>query len=85
MHGFSARLRFRIDHRWAPGHMSEELDGEMPARQRQRMARHLAECAECRHVFAGLTAVVDALHHLPSASGRRYVAQLAASVRIRPS
>jgi anti-sigma factor RsiW len=63
--------------------MSDELDGELPARQRRRMARHLAECAECRHVFAGLTMIVDALHQLPSARGGPDVAQLAATVRVR--
>jgi anti-sigma factor RsiW len=83
MREFTAKLRFRLDHRWAPHHMSEELDGELPARRRGRMARHLGECVECGRLFAGLTLVVDALHRLPAAEDGPDVAQLAASVRIR--
>jgi anti-sigma factor RsiW len=85
MREFSANLRFRLDHRWAPDRMSDELDGELPARRHRRMARHLGECAECRRLFAGLTVVVDALHRLPTASGGPDAAEFAASVRGRLS
>ena len=80
---FFAGIRFRLDHRWAPDHMSAHLDGELPAPERGRMERHLGECVECRGVFAGLTAVVQALRQLPAAQPARRPAQFAAAVRVR--
>jgi anti-sigma factor RsiW len=76
------RVRFYLDHRWAPDRFSARLDGELTAGQRRRMERHLGECAECRRVFAGLAAVVEALRQLPAARGGPEPAQVAASVRI---
>jgi len=78
-----ARMRFRLDHRWAPDRMSAHLDGELPAPRRDRMERHLGACVECHRVFAGLTAVVEALRHLPAESGACDPAKTAALVRIR--
>ena len=80
MDAFMARLRFRRDHRWAPGRMSKYLDGELPARPRRRMEHHVAECSECRRLLAGLSLVVDALHRLKAPEGARQPAQLADSV-----
>jgi anti-sigma factor RsiW len=74
------RVRFVLDHRWAPRRFSAQLDGELPAPERARMARHLGECIECRRAFAGLTAVVEALRHLPPTQPARAPARLAASV-----
>ena len=76
------RLRFRLDHRWAPDRFSAHLDGELPAPKRGRMERHLGECVECRRVFAGLTVVVEALRQLPSAQPARTPTQFAAAVRV---
>jgi anti-sigma factor RsiW len=78
-----ARMRFRRDHRWAPDRMSAHLDGELPARKRSRLERHLGECVECRRLFTGLTVVVEGLRHLPAVPGAREPAQFAASVRVR--
>jgi anti-sigma factor RsiW len=83
MSGFSDRVRFYLDHRWAPDRFSAQLDGELAAPQRSRMERHLGECRECRGVYAGLTAVVEALHHLPAVRAAPEPARLAASVRVR--
>jgi anti-sigma factor RsiW len=76
------RLRFRLDHRWAPDRLSAELDHELSPAQRARMARHLAECAECRRAFAGLSAVVEALRRLPPPQPESAPSQLAAAVRL---
>ena len=78
-----ARIRFRLDHRWAPDRMSAHLDGELPSPQRDRMQRHLGECVKCRRTFAGLTLVVETLRRLPAAQPARTPAELAASVRVR--
>jgi anti-sigma factor RsiW len=83
MRPYNAQVRFRLDHRWAPDRFSAHLDGELPAPQRGRMARHLGECVECRGVFAELTVVVEALRRLPSARPARTPPQFAAAVRVR--
>jgi anti-sigma factor RsiW len=83
MHKFLARIRFRRDHQWAPDRMSEYLDGELRPQPRTRIERHLAECAECRRLIAGLTRLVDALHRLPAPEPARDPVRLAAAVRVR--
>jgi anti-sigma factor RsiW len=77
------RARFRLDHRWAPAHMSEYLDAELSAGRRQRLERHVGECRECRRVLAGLRALLGALHSAPAASGGADGAAIATSVRLR--
>jgi anti-sigma factor RsiW len=79
----SDRVRFYLDHRWAPGRFSAQLDGELRAPQRGRMERHLRECVECRRAFAGLSAVVEALRRLQPPQPARTPAQLVASVLVR--
>lgn len=78
-----ARMRFRLDHRWAPERMSAHLDGELAGSQRARMERHLGACVECRRVLRGLMTVVEALHLLPDEQDPLDPAHLAASVRVR--
>ena len=83
MSKFSDRARFERDHRWAPEHMSGYLDGDLAARARARMERHLAECGDCRRLLAGLRAVVGGLHHLPAPGSGLDAVQIAALVRGR--
>jgi anti-sigma factor RsiW len=82
MHRFFSNLRFRRDHRWAPPRMSEYLDGELAARPRARMERHVAACSQCRQLIHGLRQVTDALGRLAPQEASR-AAQLAAEVRPR--
>jgi anti-sigma factor RsiW len=77
------RVRFRLDHRWAPGHMSAYLDGDLATRPGARMERHAAECPECRGVLGSLQRMLDLLHRLPPASERPDAYQIAAAVRAR--
>jgi anti-sigma factor RsiW len=83
MRRFLYSMRFRRDHRWAPDHMSDYLDGELAASGQGRMERHLHECQECRRLLAGLRQVLDGLHRLPARSGAADAAGIAASVRLR--
>jgi anti-sigma factor RsiW len=76
------RLRFTRDHRWAPGHMSEYLDDELPSRARTRMEHHLAECPECRGVLVSLGRLLGLLQALPQRSD---APDVAAAVRGRLS
>jgi anti-sigma factor RsiW len=77
------RVRFRLDHRWAPAHMSDYLDAELSSARGQRMERHVRECDECRRVLAGLRATLRALRAVRASSGRVDPARMAASVRLR--
>jgi anti-sigma factor RsiW len=83
MHALISRLRFRRDHRWAPDRISAYLDGDLAARPRGRLERHLGECHECRRLLGGLSQVIDALHRLARAEGSGDPARIAASVRLR--
>ena len=78
-----SRVRFALDHGWAPGRMSNYLDGELSARERDRMERHVGKCADCRGLLAGLRVVVAALHVLPTPKGGPDPAQVAGAVRAR--
>lgn len=59
------QLRFRLDHRWTPPHMSAYLDSEIRARARARLERHIAECPECRGILADLRRMLALLHATP--------------------
>jgi anti-sigma factor RsiW len=83
MSTFADRERFARDHRWAPRHMSDYIDGELGASGLGRIERHLGECHDCRRLLAGLRAVVDGLHRLRARSGGTEAVQIAASVRVR--
>ncbi len=65
----SHRLRFGRDHRWAPAHMSEYVDGELGPAGRARMDRHARDCPECSRVLAGLREVVARLGRLGAPDG----------------
>ncbi len=82
MNQISHRLRFRLDHRWAPRQMSAYLDSELPARAQARLDRHAAECPECRHVLGGLLRMVAMLNRLPDGQPDD-VPDIAAAVRRR--
>jgi anti-sigma factor RsiW len=77
------RARFRVDHRWTPGHMSAYLDGDLASRARARVERHTSECPECRDVLNGLRRMLGLLRGLPAASTRTRAAGIASSVRRR--
>ncbi len=81
MDGFFSRLRFSLDHRWAPDRMSAYLDQELTERGRQRMERHVGECPDCHRLLAGLDLIVDALHVLPAPQDGPGAVQIAAAVR----
>jgi anti-sigma factor RsiW len=83
MNQFFDRVRFVLDHRWAPGRMSDYLDGELASSRRTRMQRHVKECPECRQLLAILGRLLDAMHRLPPPVGSADATQIAASVRLR--
>jgi anti-sigma factor RsiW len=74
---------FRLDHRWAPRHMSGLIDGELSRSERARMERHARECPECRSLLGSLQRMVGALQALPAVGGAGHALQIAAAVRLR--
>jgi anti-sigma factor RsiW len=80
---FLHQARFRIDHRWAPRHMSPLIDGELARSQRARMERHTRECPDCRRLLGSLQRMVGALQALPAVGGGGHALQIAAAVRLR--
>ena len=82
MHEFFSRPRFWLDHRWAPDHMSEYLDGALASAGRERMERHLGECRDCHTVFGELRLMIERLGRLPSPKGGSAV-RITAAVRVR--
>ncbi len=76
------RARFRLDHRWAPTHMSDYLDDQLVARARARVQRHVRDCPECRGILLGLQRMLGALHALPPLSARERP-DIASAVRRR--
>ena len=85
MSSFFDQARFRLDHRWAPEHMSAYLDGELASHSRKRVERHVGRCDECRGALDGLRGLLEALRLLPPPSGGADALQIAAAVRERLS
>lgn len=53
------RLRFRRDHRWTPAHLSAFVDGDLAARGRARVLRHVRDCPECRRALQTLERMLE--------------------------
>ena len=79
------RARGKRDHRWAPDHMSDYLDGELPPRDRSRMEDHVRGCEECRGLLHGLQRMLGSLRAMAAPSGRPDPRQMAVRVRERLS
>ena len=77
------RMRFRRSHRWAPGRMSAYLDGELPARGRRRLERHVHDCPECRGVLGALRRMLGLLKSRSSESSTEDVPDIASEVLAR--
>jgi anti-sigma factor RsiW len=77
------RMRFRRDHRWAPHRMSAYLDGELAARGRRRLERHVRDCPECRGVLGALRRMLALLKSRPHASSAEDVPDIASAVLAR--
>lgn len=78
-----ARIRFALDHRWSPPHMSDYLDGDLDARRAARVERHVGDCAECRELLLGLEALVAALGGVRHDGGERVAARTLDGFRAR--
>jgi anti-sigma factor RsiW len=77
------RVRFSLDHRWAPKHMSGYLDVELNPRPRRRMENHVRECEACRQLLADLRTMLAQLQGLRAPGASVNAARMAESVRLR--
>ena len=82
MHEFLSRPRFWRDHRWAPDHMSDYLDGDLASSGRERMEWHVGECCDCRTVLGELRLMIKRLGRLTSPEGGG-AGRITAAVRVR--
>ena len=55
------RFRFMREHRWTHAHLSQYLDRELQAAERERVAEHVGLCPDCHRVLATLRRTVESI------------------------
>jgi anti-sigma factor RsiW len=78
-----ARIRFAYDHRWSQAHMSEYVDAELTARDRERIERHTRDCPDCRELLTSLQQMISALGTFPGRPAESVAGSVLAGVRQR--
>jgi anti-sigma factor RsiW len=63
-----AKRRFMREHRWTQDHLSDYLDGDLGANERQRVEKHVHWCPECRRVLESLRRTLKGLMELRATS-----------------
>ena len=61
-------FRFRRDHRYTAGHLSDYVDGGLAASAQGRVDRHVPDCPECEAALRALKRMLVLLHGLPPVS-----------------
>jgi anti-sigma factor RsiW len=56
--------RYMREHRWTHAHLSEYLDGELGAAERDRVEAHTSICPHCTRVLATLRRTLEGLRML---------------------
>ena len=79
----AVRVRFALDHRWCQRRMSDGLDGELAERARGRLARHEAECPECRELLRSLRRLLTVLADAAAWDAGEPAPELTAAVTAR--
>jgi anti-sigma factor RsiW len=59
-----ARRRYMREHRWTHAHLSEYLDDDLSALERERVEEHVGVCPHCRRVLRTLRRTLDELMEL---------------------
>jgi anti-sigma factor RsiW len=70
------------DHRWAQGHLSHYVDGELSPRSRRRLDRHARGCADCGLGIRAMRALVYSVQGLGGPRGVRAPASIFDRVRM---
>ena len=66
MIGMLRKWRFMREHEWTHEHLSDYLDDELAARERERLEEHVGVCPQCRRVLATLRKTMAGLRSLMS-------------------
>jgi anti-sigma factor RsiW len=61
---FLARRRYMREHRWTHAHLSDYLDRQLSAEERERVEAHAGICPHCTRVLATLRRTLEGLHLL---------------------
>jgi anti-sigma factor RsiW len=77
-------MRFHREHRWTQGHLSEYVDDELDAGERDRVERHVGKCPECRRVLATLKRTLAALMGLREGASEDIAESVIARLRTEP-
>lgn len=64
-----AKRRFMRDHRWTQAHLSDYVDGDLRAGERERVEHHVHWCPECRRVLETLLRTLKGLMELRAMPG----------------
>jgi anti-sigma factor RsiW len=83
MGGMIDRLRFALDHRWAPDRMSEYLDADLDPSDRDRLERHVGDCPQCEELLRELRVVLAGLGRIRGEAARGVAAAVLAGVHER--
>lgn len=78
-------LRKKPEHQWVEESLSAYIDGELTARERARVEKHLEECRACTENLATLRQTVTLVRELPLVRAPRSFAVRPAVVRAKPS
>ena len=55
------RRRFMREHPWTQAHLSDYLDGDLAAGERERVEEHVGVCPQCRRVLRTLRRTLESL------------------------
>jgi len=58
------RRRYMREHRWTHAHLSDYLDDELSAQERERIEDHVSMCPHCRRVLRTLKRTLQSLMDL---------------------
>jgi anti-sigma factor RsiW len=75
--------RFRREHRYTAGHLSDYVDDGLAAAARARMERHCADCPDCDRALRTLSRLVARMHALAPRHTSEPPPDIAAAVRAR--
>jgi anti-sigma factor RsiW len=59
------RRRYMREHNWTHAHLSDYLDEDLSADERERVEQHVGVCPHCRRVLRTLRRTLESLMELP--------------------
>ena len=81
---FWQRRRFMREHSFTHAHLSDYLDGELRANDRERVETHVGLCPDCHRVLAGLRKTLGALVSMRDSADTDVAPRVIARLRSEP-